>query len=275
MEAPMTYPAFDDVEDSYDRVAGGVCSASSGSWSISRSTGISSTDSLAVQGLGPVCDLGCGPGHVARYLNERGVRTIGVDLSAMMVEEARRRNPGIEFRQGNMLLLDIEDGHGPASRPSTRSSMSLEHEIAVALAEMKRVLRPGGLLLLAFHVGDDTVHLDEWWGHRVSVDFLLFRPERWGLPCERRDSSIEEILEREPYPDVEHQSRRCYILAQEDGLRNKPVRHPGGYQLPLAVPPWSLLAPTSVRVPNPHRPASPCHAAGHGVATGSACEVAR
>jgi hypothetical protein len=41
---------------------------------------------------------------------------------------------------------------------------------------MKRVLRPVGLLLLAFHVGDETLHLDEWWGQPVSVNFFFFRP---------------------------------------------------------------------------------------------------
>ena len=36
-----------------------------------------------VRGLGPACDLGCGPGQVARYLHERGVAACGVDLSGL------------------------------------------------------------------------------------------------------------------------------------------------------------------------------------------------
>jgi SAM-dependent methyltransferase len=168
-----------------------------------------------VQGLGPVCDLGCGPGHVARYLNERGIRVIGVDLSAVMVALARELNPSIEFRQGSMLSLDIEDG----AMDGIVAFYSIIHvpraEIAVALAEMNRVLRPGGLLLLAFHVGDETVHLDEWWGQRVSVDFLFFRPKEISDYLEAAGFEIEEIVEREPYPDVEHQSRRAYIFARK------------------------------------------------------------
>src|SRR3954453_9047437 len=62
------------------------------------------------EGSGSACDLGCGPGHVARYLHERGVQVIGVDLSPAMLEPARRLNPGIEFQQGNMLSLDIGEG---------------------------------------------------------------------------------------------------------------------------------------------------------------------
>src|SRR5438046_1793005 len=61
----------------------------------------------SVAGKGRVCDLGCGPGQLARYLHQRGVDAFGVDLSAMMVEEARRANPGIEFEQGDMRDLNI------------------------------------------------------------------------------------------------------------------------------------------------------------------------
>src|SRR4051812_31761448 len=56
---------------------------------------------------GRVCDIGCGPGHVARYLREAGVSAWGLDLSSGMVEQARKLNPGVEFRQGNMLALDL------------------------------------------------------------------------------------------------------------------------------------------------------------------------
>jgi SAM-dependent methyltransferase len=170
---------------------------------------------VELQGLGPVCDLGCGPGHVARYLHERGVQIIGIDLSSVMVEEALRLNPGIEFRQGNMLSLDIKDG----AWGGIAAFYSIIHvprpEIAVALAQMKRVLRPGGLLLLAFHVGDETVHLDEWWGQRVSVDFLFFRSEEMADSLRAEGFKTEETIQREPYPDVEHQSRRAYILAKK------------------------------------------------------------
>jgi SAM-dependent methyltransferase len=170
-----------------------------------------------VKGLGLVCDLGCGPGHVARYLHDQGVHVIGVDLSSAMIDQARRLNPDIEFRQGNMLSLNVEDG----AWGGIVAFYSVIHlprtEIAVALAEMKRVLHPGGLLLLAFHVGDETLHLDEWWGQPVSVDFLFFRPEEMAGFLRAAGFGVEEVIEREPYPDVEHQSRRAYIFARKPG----------------------------------------------------------
>jgi trans-aconitate methyltransferase len=60
-------------------------------------------------GRGPVCDLGCGPGHVGRYLAERGVEVFGVDLSPGMVALARQLNPGLRFERGDMLALALSD----------------------------------------------------------------------------------------------------------------------------------------------------------------------
>ena len=168
-----------------------------------------------VRALGPACDLGCGPGHVARYLHEGGLPVFGVDLSPVMVESARRLNPGIEFRQGDMRSLDIEDD----ALGGIAAFYSIIHiprsEVIAALGEMNRVLRPGGLLLLAFHIGDDFLHLDELWGRRVSVDFVFFRPDEMTGFLTAAGLHVVEAIEREPYPGVEHPSRRAYLFAEK------------------------------------------------------------
>src|ERR1700747_3391532 len=58
---------------------------------------------------GQVCDMGCGPGQVARYLRDAGAAGFGLDLSPRMVEQARRLTPDISFREGNMMALDLPD----------------------------------------------------------------------------------------------------------------------------------------------------------------------
>ena len=80
-------------------------------------------------------------------------------------------------------------------------------------AELHRVLACGAPLLLAFHIGSGSVHLSEWWGHEVAVDFTFFEPEAVKARLEEVGFQIAEALEREPYPEVEHQSRRAYLLA--------------------------------------------------------------
>lgn len=166
-----------------------------------------------VRALGPACDVGCGPGHVAAYLHGQGLQVCGIDLSSEMVARARLLNPQIEFRQGDMLALDVPEG----TWAGVTAFYSIIHvpptHLEQALRELRRALRPGGLLLLAFHIGDGCVHLDEWWDHKVSLDFFFFRSEEMGAYLRSAGFEVEEVIERDPYPDVEHQSRRAYIFA--------------------------------------------------------------
>lgn len=164
---------------------------------------------------GPACDLGCGPGQIARYLSERGAEVCGIDLSQRMIEQARRLNPGIEFARGNMLSLDVAD----EAWGGIVAFYSIIHiprdEVVAALSEMKRVLRPEGLLLLSFHIGDEILHVKDMWGERVSLDFIFFRPDEMEGYLKSAGFGIEEVIERPPYKDVEHQSRRAYIFARK------------------------------------------------------------
>ncbi len=100
---------------------------------------------------GPICDLGCGPGHVTRYLHEQGAHVLGMDLSPRMIERARQLNAGIDFRVGNMAALDVAD----SSWSGIAAFYSIIHipptELAAVLDEFWRVLRPGGEVLLALY----------------------------------------------------------------------------------------------------------------------------
>jgi SAM-dependent methyltransferase len=170
----------------------------------------------SLPGPGPVCDLGCGPGQVARYLADRGrPDVLGIDLSPEMVRVARARSPGLRFRQGDMLALDLPDG----SLQGIAAFYSIIHiapeRQEACFRELKRVLAPGGLLLVSFHLGDETVHLDQWWGKPVSVDFHFLRPSGVAERLRAAGFRVEETIEREPYaPEVEHQSRRAYVFAR-------------------------------------------------------------
>jgi SAM-dependent methyltransferase len=206
---------IDDLERGYDRVAATYTERIAGELAHKPFDRELLTRFVAlVRPLGPACDLGCGPGHVARYLHDCGLEVLGIDLSSAMVAQARALNPDIPFRQSSMLALDLDDALLGGIVAFYSIIHVPRHLLPQAFAEMRRVLRPNGLLLLAFHLGEEDRHVDEWWDHPVSIDFYFFTRAEIEQHLHDAGFEIEESMEREPYPDVEVETRRAYILAR-------------------------------------------------------------
>jgi SAM-dependent methyltransferase len=163
---------------------------------------------------GPIADIGCGPGQVTRYLHDRGATVTGIDLSAGMVAAAQAASPGVAFRQGSMLDLPLEDGSLAAIVSFYAIIHLRQEEIGLAFQEFRRVLRPGGSLLLAFHVGDQRIHRDEWWDQPVDLDFYFLDPEAIEAALTDSGFTVEMTMQRRPYEPYEFPSRRAYILAR-------------------------------------------------------------
>ncbi len=170
----------------------------------------------SVRNGGVACDLGCGPGHIARYLGQRGIAVCGMDLSAGMVERARQLNPEIEFRQGDMRALPVPDNTWAGIAAFYAIVNLPPRDLVQALQEMFRVLVAGGRLLLTFHIGQDTSQIEDLWDSGAALEFHFFRVSTVADYIRDAGFEIEEIIEREPYaPEVEYQSRRAYIFAQK------------------------------------------------------------
>ncbi len=165
--------------------------------------------------IGPVCDLGCGPGQVAAYIHHLGHQTCGIDLSPEMVRHAAASNPDIAFQVGDMRdLADIDAGAfgGVASFYSIVNLPAADHP--QTFVEMRRILCPGGWLLVSFHVGEGTNRVEDFLGQRVRLDFYFFRPEDVQSQLQDAGFEVVETIQREPYPDsVEAQTNRAYIFA--------------------------------------------------------------
>jgi uncharacterized membrane protein YdjX (TVP38/TMEM64 family)/SAM-dependent methyltransferase len=169
-------------------------------------------------GGGPIADVGCGPGHVAGYLADRGADVLGFDLSPAMIDLARARSPGLDFRIGSMLAIDAKD----AMWSGAVALYSLIHfapaERIMACRELARVLRPNAPLLVSFHVSSadyptgSSVHLETWFEMPVDLTGYFLDPDVVLAEARGAGFELRARLDREPLSANEYPSRRCYLL---------------------------------------------------------------
>jgi SAM-dependent methyltransferase len=165
-----------------------------------------------VRSRGKVCDLGCGPGQISRYLKAHDVDIFGIDLSPRMVETASRLNPDLTFRQGDMLALDLPD-RSLAGVVAFYSLIHLPRELVThSLQEIHRVICKDGLLLISFHGGEGEFHTDEFLGLPISMDATFFQEDEMAGYVRQAGFSVADIAIRQPY-EFEFQSTRIYITA--------------------------------------------------------------
>jgi SAM-dependent methyltransferase len=166
---------------------------------------------------GQIGDVGCGPGHITRYLRDLGADVFGCDLSPAMIEQAQMLNPEIEFWLGDMRSLDLADAE-LAGIVAFYSILHTPHdELLDMLKALKRVIKPQGYLLASFHLQDDhwrDKRLTEWWGQMVDVTFYFYSREELEQAFLQAGFKIAQITVRAPYPNVELETQRAYILGQ-------------------------------------------------------------
>lgn len=154
-------------------------------------------------GGGLVADIGCGPGYVTRHLHDAGPETFGIDLSPEMIAIAQRDHPDLHFEVGTMTSLDLDD-RSVAGIVAFWSTIHVpDHAMAGVVAEFHRVLRPGGYVLVGFHVGDRVRHSSTGYtGEPVSVDTHLRRPSTMSDWLRDADFRIESESVFRPDDDV-------------------------------------------------------------------------
>ena len=132
----------------------------------------------AVREGGMVLDAGCGPGRVTRYLNDRGVRAFGIDLSPDMIRVARTIHPDLGFSVGSIDMLGVESG----SLAGVLAWYSIIHtrpvDLPGVLGELLRVLEPGGWLLTGHQSGEGSRHLAHAYGHDIDLTAHLYTAEQ-------------------------------------------------------------------------------------------------
>lgn len=195
MRAVQQPPDLQTVRESYDRVADNYVDMAIGRLEAEPwLRAMLGAFAESVRGLGPVLDVGCGPGHVTAHLCELGLEASGVDLSSGMVEHARRLYPDLSFSVCSATELDL----APASLGGVLGWWSLFNLPRDVLPEVLRAyaeaLVPGGQALVGTHVGDGDVPRTEGYGGiPVSWTTHLYRPEQ--LTGMLIDAGLEPVAE--------------------------------------------------------------------------------
>lgn len=213
----LAQPAdLDDVRASYDRVADTYVAKSVGDladhpWL--RAALAAFADD--VRGLGPVLDVGCGPGQVTAHLAGLGVDVSGVDLSPRMVTHARRLHPGQRFSVASATELQLTAG----SLGGILGWWSLfnlpRHVLPGVLTSFARALVPGGQVLLGTHVGEgDVVRTEAYDGVPVSWTTHLWQPEE--LAALLTDAGLEQVVEMR-WPAVPPLRPQVVLCARRPG----------------------------------------------------------
>lgn len=170
-------------------------------------------------GRGPIGDLGCGPGHVARHIADLGAEVIGIDLSPEMARVASAMHPGLRFLVGDVRCLPLSDGSlGGALAFYSLIHFDRDEDLHAACTEIKRVLAPGTEVVVAYHRGDQVVRPGEMWGTKVDLEFRFLPDALVASALADAGLELRARIQREPYVGIEHPSQRSYMIAARPPL---------------------------------------------------------
>jgi SAM-dependent methyltransferase len=174
-----------------------------------------------------VLDLGCGAGYGTAYLADTARRVVGADVDSTAIAYARDRyaRPNVDFEVVDASALPFPAG----SFDTVAAFEMIEHveEAGAVVAEVARVLRPGGTFVLSTPRVDETTHTPENPYHRVEfseADFRQLLEGRFGsveLYGQRRRETLRHRIARKL--DVLGLRKRSALLRRASVVTGTPA----------------------------------------------------
>lgn len=162
-----------------------------------------------------ILDAGCGPsGHIGRYIFNKRINVIGVDISDKCVELAKQYNTRMEFKRQDITNLQFENNvfDGIISYYSIIDTpKKYVHKI---FDEFHRVLKPTGHLLVVVKAGRKEGYVQELLGIESELYFTLFTKEEIVNYFKQANFTLEYIEQRNPY-DFEISNERIFALGRK------------------------------------------------------------
>lgn len=173
----------------------------------------------SLPGARRVLDAGCGAGRMLPFLATLGARPQGVDLSPEMVRRARADHPAHPVQVGSLTDLPLADESVDGVLAWYSTIHVPDADLPRALAEMRRVLVPGGLVCLGFQTGEGVRDVGEIYRDLgYAVEHLL----RWPRTPDRLAGMLGAagLVEVARMTRVAHPGERdgqAVLVARRDG----------------------------------------------------------
>ena len=162
-----------------------------------------------------ICDAGCGPsGHIGRYVFDKGIQVVGVDISDKCVELARRYNPKMRFERGDIGNLAFDDGSFDGIISYYSIIDTPKRYVGRIFRGFHRVLKPGGNLLVAVKAGTTEGYMKDLLGIETEIYFTLFTEKEITRFFEKAGFLLEFIERRNPY-DFEIRNERIFAIGKK------------------------------------------------------------
>lgn len=165
-----------------------------------------------------IYDFGCGSGQTTKYLYDKNKhQVIGLDFSENAIILARKNFPEVKFVIDDMLNSKMES----FSANGIAAFYAIVHfdydDIKRAIMEWYRLLKNNGYCLFSFHVGEESVYIQNFLDVKganaawrfLDTDKILEISEEIGF-------KVFEAVIRYPYKGFEHESKRAYIILKKE-----------------------------------------------------------